>query len=286
MKVWINNRLVPEEEAKVSIFDYGFLFGYGLFETLRAYNGKVFRLVRHLERMNEAEKSLGISSDWEENEIIEAVNNTIATNNLSNAYIRLNIWKGEGEAGLRPETVKRVNLAIIARPFIPYPSRLYKEGMSAVIVNTRRGEGDPISHMKTFNYLSNILARIEAKKAGADEALLLNHRGNVACGAVSNIFLVKDGVVLTPPLREGVLGGITRDAIIEAALKHSEMAEIKEGDISVSQLRDADEVFLTNTLMEVMPLTRINGLSVKDGLPGQLTKVFSSLYKKLIKLGT
>ena len=280
MNVWRNGKIIPEEEARVSLLDYGFLFGYGVFETLRTYKGNIFRLARHLRRLRDGARALDISLDLRDEEIEKGIYKTMLKNDLDDAYIRITLWKGKGEAGLRPETCREANLAIITRPFTPYSSRLYKEGMKAVIVSTRRGEGSPVSGLKSLNYLSSIIARTEARKKDAEEALLLNHKGNVACGAVSNVFLVSDDVVKTPVLEAGVLNGITREAVIE--LCRGNAIDAREESVSLGELKSADEVFLTNTLMEIMPLAEIDGQRIKGGAMGRITRKISFLYRELV----
>lgn len=277
--VYLNGSFVPREEAKISLFDRGLLLGDGLFETMRAYHGQVFRFDRHFERLRRSIEFLKIPFSSSKEAVRGALDQLLEANQLQDAYIRLMVWRGEG-GGLDPETCSSAKLAIIARSFSPYSSELYEYGMKGAIVSIRQNEGSPLSRMKSLSFLPNIVAKMEAKAKGADEGILLNTKGSVAEGTVSNLFLVLKGQLLTPSLESGVLLGITREAVLELA--KGEGINAIEREIAISELMSSEEVFLTNTLMEVMPMTSIDGLPIGDGRPGPITKRLANAYQELV----
>lgn len=277
--VYLNGSFVPREEAKISLFDRGLLLGDGLFETMRAYHGQVFRFDRHFERLRRSIEFLKIPFSSSKEAVRGALDQLLEANQLQDAYIRLMVWRGEG-VGLDPETCSSSKLAIIARSFAPYSSELYEYGMKGGIVSIRQNEWSPLSRMKSLNFLPNIVAKMEAKAKGADEGILLNTKGSVAEGTVSNLFLVLKGQLLTPSLESGVLPGITREAVLELA--KGEGINAIEREIALSELMSSEEVFLTNTLMEVMPMTSIDGLPIGGGRPGPITKRLANAYQELV----
>jgi len=279
--VYLNGSFVSKEQARVSIFDHGFLYGDGLFETMRAYEGKVFCLDRHLKRLLSAIRLLRMPISYGYRELEDAVYSTLRVNGLAEAYVRLTVWRGEGGRGLDPDSCVASNVAIIAREFIPYPEGSYKRGFKAVIVDIRQNRLSPLSRLKSLNFLNNILARMEAKARGADEGLMLNDKGHITEGTVCNLFLVLQRRLLTPSLGSGVLPGITREIILEIA--KSQGIKTIETEISPSRLKAAEEAFLTNSLMEVMPLTSVDGKMIGTGLPGPVTRWISRLYQEFIR---
>ena len=282
--VYLNGNLVPESEARVSIFDRGFLYGDGLFETMRAYAGKIFRLERHLQRLFQAARTLSLSVPGGEEKLREAVYGTLKANNLQEAYLRLTISRGEGGTGPDIADHLRVSTVIVANPLPFYPNRWYEEGVKAVLVKVRRDETSPLSRIKSLNYLPNILARLEAKNKEAEEGLMLNSQGHLAEGTVSNIFLIRGGKLVTPSLKSGVLPGITRETILELAPQQG--LKISEREIKFTELREAEEAFLTNSLREVLPLTRVDGHPLGDGKVGKITKTIAAAYSRLAEKET
>ena len=282
--VYLNGNLVPENKAKVSIFDRGFLYGDGLFETMRAYAGKIFRLERHLQRLFRSARILSLSVPGGEEKLKEAIYRTLKANNLEEAYLRLTISRGEGGTGPDVADNLRVSTVIVAESLPLYPNRWYEKGVKAVVVKVRRDETSPLSRIKSLNYLPNILARLEAKNKEAEEGLMLNSQGHLAEGTVSNIFLIRGGKLVTPSLKSGVLPGITREAILELA--PGQGLKASEREIKLTELREAEEAFLTNSLREIVPLTRVDGNPLGDGKPGRITKTIAAAYSRLVERET
>jgi len=277
--VYLNGSLMPLSQARLSPLDYGFLYGYGLFETMRAYSGRIFRLEKHLARLSRSAKLLGI--DLESIPDLEkALYNTLQANNLSHARIRLTLSGGEGEP--LPDLVIRVpTVLIVARSYTPYPRQVYKQGFKAIVSHIRRNTQSPASAMKSLNYLDNLLARQEAKLAGADEAILLNEQGFLAEGSMSNIFLVSGNALLTPSEDSGILPGITRGVVLEELAPSLGMKKI-ERKIALKELLQADEAFFTNSLIEIMPLTQVGGQNIGSGRAGAVTQRLIAAYKELV----
>ena len=276
--VYLNGGLIPFSQALISVLDYGFLFGFGLFETMRAYRGQVFRLDRHLSRLASSAKMLGLS--LETPELKAAVMDTIAANNLGDARIRITISAGEGSITPDPSTCHRPTVLILAEHYQPHPEKVYQRGFRAVVSSIHRNSQSPLSRLKTTSYLESVLAREEARAAGADEALLLNERGLLAEASMSNIFLVSDGGLKTPGQESGLLPGITRETVLELASQLSINA--LECDVRRDELFQAQEAFLTNSLIEIMPLTEVNGKPIGSGKPGAVTQRFMLAYTDLV----
>lgn len=279
MKVFVNERIVEEEKAVISVFDRGLLYGDGLFETMRSYKGKVFALDRHLERLYESAKAIGIKIEKDKKYLKYIIYRLIKINRLKDAYIRLALTRGKGRVGLDTSTAKDQGVIIIVKKFKPYPDRFYKKGVSLYTSSIRRDEKSPLSKVKSLNYLVNIMARIEAQGEGADDALLLNTKRETAESAVSNIFMVKKRRLITPSVDSGILPGITREMILSLAdrLKLHPV----ERRVKLIELKNAKEVFLTNTLMEVMPVVKIDERSIGKGRPGSVTRSIHTEYKRL-----
>lgn len=280
--VYINGTLVSQEEARVSIFDRGFLYGDGLFETMRSYSGQVFRLEHHLSRLFSALKILNISIPFNPLQLKKAVYYTLKANNLNEAYIRLAISRGEGSLGPNPAGCVSPNVIIIAKNFEPYPAISYEGGLKAVVVSTRQNAASPLSQMKSANFLNYILARMEATSKGVDEGILLNTEGYVAEATTSNIFIVKDRTLSTPSEGSGILPGITRQAILEIS-SSTGIIKAFEKKVVLDELFESQECFLTNTLMEIMPLVEIDGIPIGNGKPGPLTIKLHQAYQELVK---
>ncbi len=276
--VYLNGSLMPRSQARISALDYGFLYGFGLFETMRAYGGQVFLLDRHLSRLARSAEILGLPigvSDLE-----EAVMATIQANQLSEARIRISISIGEGGMAPDPSTCQKPTVLVLAGHYQPYPEQVYQKGFRAVVSSIRRNSQSPLSRLKSANYLESILARQEARAAGVDEALCLNEKGLLAEASMSNVFLVTNGTLRTPGQESGILPGITREIVLELASQLG--INTLEHDIRLDELFHAQEAFLTNSLIEVMPLAEIDGKPIGSSRPGPLTKRLMVAYKKLV----
>jgi branched-chain amino acid aminotransferase len=279
--VYINGELVPKEEARVSIFDHGFLYGDGLFETMRAYRKKIFRLDHHLQRLFLSLEYLKFPIPFNFDSLKEAIFKTLEANRLEDAYIRLNVTRGEGATVPDPATCESPNLIIITREYLPYSPALYQNGYRGKVVSMRLSPHAPTVNMKTINFLDHIIAKMEAKDSGFNEGILVNTEGLVTEGTVSNIFVVKGDILSTPAKESGLLPGVTRQAVLEIAEAQKMRAE--EGKITLKQLSEADESFLTNSLIEIMPLVEVDGNPVGKGTPGPVTKKLMRSYEELVK---
>jgi len=276
--VYLNGCLIPRSQASISVLDYGFLYGYGLFETMRAYGGQVFRLDSHLSRLARSAEILGLPIGALE--LKGAVMDTIQANKLGDARIRITISMGEGGMVPDPSTCNKPTVLIIAGHYQPYPEQVYQKGFRAVVSSIRRNSQSPLSGLKSANYLENMLAKQEARAAGVDEALCLNEKGLLAEASMSNIFLVTDGILRTPGQESGILLGITRETILELASQLG--INTIEQDIRLDELFRAQEAFLTNSLIEVMPLTEVDGKPIGSGRPGPVTQRLMADYRKLV----
>lgn len=265
----IDGAYVPREEAKVAASDAGLLYGRGLFETFRARRGAVYRLERHFDRLQTGARTLGIPLAMALAELCVAVRELTERCGLEDARVRLTLTAGP--AGGRP------SLLIEARAATDYPARLYEHGASALVASARRNETSPLARLKSLNYLDNLLAREEARRAGVDEALFLNTRGFLADGSAANIFLVRGGKLVTPPVEDGALPGVTRGAVLELA--RSARIPAGEASLTLDDLLAADEAFLTNAVAAVMPLVTVEGKGVGAGEPGPLTRRLRALYE-------
>jgi len=274
--VYLNGALVPRSQARISPFDLGFLYGYGLFETMRAYSGHIFRLELHLERLVGSARLLGIPLNTRDLE--RACYDTLKANNLANARIRLTVSIGEGEATPNPPKHPKPTVLVIAASYTPPPTEVYRNGYKAVVSPTRQNSQSPLSHLKTVNYLNQLLARREAKEKGADEAILLNERGFLCEGSTNNVFLVSKGNLTTPDEESGCLPGITRQVVIELAKELG--LKVAEREVRLEELLNADEAFLTSSLIELMPLTEVNSEPIGRGKRGKVTERLMSAYKE------
>lgn len=278
--VYLNGRLVPRGRALISAFDHGFLYGYGLFETMRAYNGVIFRLDSHLARLRRSAGVLGFTAKLAGIDLESACQQTLLANNLKEASIRLMVTAGPGEPIPDPATTSQPTVLVMARRYRPIPAQVYQQGYRAIISELRRDSLSPLSQVKASNYLISYMARQEARAAGADEALLLNERNLLSEGSTTNIFLVLGKFVLTPHLHCGLLPGITREAVLELA--GSLGLEAAEWELGERDLFQAQEAFLTNSLIQVMPLTQVSGQPVGSGQPGLITRKLMAAYRKLV----
>ena len=272
LKIWMNDKLVAQDQAKVSVFDHALLYGDGVFEGIRVYDGKIFKTVEHVDRLYESAKVIRLEIPMTHQQMIDAMEETVAANNINDGYIRLVITRGEGTLGLNPFTCKKANIIIIADSIQLYPEELYEKGMKIISSSTIRNH--PLSlppQVKSLNYLNNILAKIEALDNDVPEAVMFNHLGYVAEATGDNVFIVKDGVIYTPPIQAGSLNGITRQTVIDLAEK--ENITVVERNLTRFDLYIADEFFLTGTAAEVIGIVGIDNRTVGDGKPGQITKL-------------
>ncbi|MFC2063099.1 aminotransferase class IV [Chloroflexota bacterium] len=276
--VYLNGSLIPRSQAGISVLDYGFLYGFGLFETMRAYEGQVFRLDSHLNRLASSAKILGLPGGV--TDLKAAVMATIQANQLGDARIRITVSIGEGSMVPDPDTCKQPTVLIMAGNYHPYPEQIYQKGFRVVVSSIRRNSGSPLSRLKSANYLENMLAKQEARAAGVDEALCLNEKGLLAEASMSNIFLANDGVIQMPRVENGILPGITREVVLEMASRLGIVTS--EQDIKPEELFQSRESFLTNSLIEIMPLTEIDGKPVGSGRPGPVTRNLMANYRKLV----
>jgi len=277
--VYLNGSLIPRSQARISALDYGFLYGFGLFETMRAYGGQVFRLDSHLNRLARSAEILGLPI--QALDLKGAVRDTIHANKLSDARVRITISIGEGGMVPDPSTCTQPTVLILAGYYKPYPEQVYEKGFRAVVSSIRRNSQSPLSRLKSANYLENMLAKQEARAAGVDEAICLNEKGLLAEASMSNIFLVNDGILRTPGEESGILPGITREVVLELASQLG--INTFEQDIRLDELFQTQEAFLTNSLMEIMPLTEIDGKPVGSGEPESVTRRLMANYKKLVR---
>jgi len=283
MKIYINSKFYDKENAKISVFDHGLLYGDGVFEGIRSYNRLVFKLKEHINRLYESAYSIMLEIPLSKEELIKAVIQTLKANNLKDAYIRLVVTRGEGDLGLDPRKCKgKATVIIIADKITLYPEKYYKEGLDIITVPTLRNLPEALNpQIKSLNYLNNILAKIEAANAGFDEAIMLDSLGYVAECTGDNIFLVKRGALYTPPQCMGTLRGITRDTIIEIAKKNK--VTVHEHVLTRHEVYISDECFLTGTAAEVIPVVKVDGRVIGTGRPGKLTLGLMKKFKEATK---
>lgn len=281
-KVNINGEYFDKEKATVNVYDHGLLYGDGVFEGMRSYNGKVFRMKEHMDRLWLSAKAIRLTIPGTKEEMAKAVDDTLAFNGLRDAYIRLVVTRGMGPLGLSPLKCANPQVIIITDSITMYPQKCYDEGLEIVTASTVRTSPVALSpRIKSLNYLNNIMAKLEGLNAGCDEALMLNHKGEICECTGDNIFLVRDGVIYTPPTDAGILEGITRGAVIDLARENNiplvEIAQTRH-DLYIS-----DECFLTGSAAEVIPVTKLDGRMIGDGKPGPVTLRMIQLFRELIK---
>jgi branched-chain amino acid aminotransferase len=283
MKVYIDGKFYDEQDAKVSVFDHGLLYGDGIFEGIRAYNGRVFRLKEHIDRLFYSAKAILLTIPISHAEMMKAVVESCRTNNLRDGYIRLIVTRGVGTLGLNPNRCKNPSVIVIADKIQLFSEELYDRGMEIITVPTVRNLHSAVNPaIKSLNYLNNILAKIEANNSGCEEAVMLNAEGYVAECTGDNIFIVKAGKLQTPPLSAGALYGITRSTVIELAQKAG--MEVSEPNLTRYDLFNADECFVTGTGAEIVPIVKIDGRVIGDGKPGVLTRKLVADYHALTKV--
>lgn len=280
--IYIDGKFYTQADAKISVFDHGLLYGDGIFEGIRFYNGRVFRLEEHLDRLWDSARSICLEIPMSKREMTEALLETIRQNDLRDGYIRQIVTRGVGNLGLNPAQCERPSVIIIATTIVLYPESLYQKGLTVVTVPTRRTNPGALNPaVKSLNYLNNVMARIEANLAGADEALMLNDQGNVAECTADNVFVIKRGQVFTPPITAGALRGITRSVVFEIAAELG--IKITETDITRHDVFIADECFLTGTAAEVIPVIKADGRPIGTGKPGPISARMIARFRELTR---
>jgi branched-chain amino acid aminotransferase len=275
MHIYLNGKILPSKEALISVFDHGFLYGDGIYETMRVYDRVIFKLHEHLQRLFRSASLIGLSIPLKTDSLKIAIYETLLANGFRNAYIRVTVSRGPGTIGLDPDFCPEPTTVIIAQEFKEYPPAFYKNGISLIVADTVRNIREAIDpRIKSLNFLNNILAKIEAKKRGAYEAVMLNASGKLAEGTISNIFFCKDGVVCTPSPDCGILDGITRGIVLDLARR--EDLGVKEGKFTKEDIYSADEVFITNTTTEVMPVSKVGS---RKYAVGDIAKLLRKLYR-------
>ena len=281
---WLNGEIIPRERATVSIFDHGVLYGDGIFEGIRFYHGDVFRLDAHLDRLQDSASALALTIPYSNKEMGEAIASVIDAFHLDDGYIRLVVTRGEGRLGICPYNCDTPTVFIIADELALVDASKKAEGAKLIVASTRRTPASSLEpRIKSLNYLNNIQALMEAKHAGADEAIMLNHDGNIAEGSADNVFVVKNGVIKTPPTTDGALEGITRGVVIDVA--RSLGMEMLESSITPYDMYTADESFLTGTGMELLPVREIDGRKLKT-CPGEFYDKINDAFHALIERET
>src|SRR5437868_7928807 len=281
-KIYIDGKFYSEANAKLSVFDHGLLYGDGIFEGIRFYNGRVFRLEQHFERLWNSARSICLDIPMTRQEMTEALLETIRQNHLRDGYIRLVVTRGVGNLGLNPEQCKNPSVIIIVATIALYHEDFYRKGLSIVTVATRRSNPASLNPaVKSLNYLNNVMARIEANLAHADEALMLNDAGNVAECTADNVFIIKDSQIFTPPITAGALRGITRSVVFDIAGEFD--LEVTEADFTRHDIFVANECFLTGTAAEIVPVVKADGRLIGNGKPGPITTRIIARFREMTR---
>lgn len=282
MIVYLNGEFVPKEEAKVSVFDHGYLYGDGAFEGIRAYDGKVFRLHEHIGRLYKSARAIMLKMPMPPAEMAEVVLETLRRNKRRDGYIRVVVSRGEGDLGLNPDLCPRPTVVVIADDITLFPARDYEEGLTVVTVSTRRNIPEALDpKIKSLNYLNNILAKIETNLAGVKEGIMLNREGYCAEGTGDNLFIVSEGAILTPPPHAGILVGITRQVVIEIAQRLG--LPCREELITQHEVYTAEECFLTGTAAEIIPVVKMDGRIIGTGRRGPVTEKLQAHFRELTR---
>lgn len=280
--IFMNGALVPEAEAVVSVFDHGYLYGDGVFEGIRAYNGRIFRLAEHVRRLYESAHHIMLPIPYDRAGMEEAIIGTVRANALQDAYIRVVVSRGAGDLGLDPRKCRQSQVVIIADSITLYPAELYRRGLQVITVPTRRNIADALDpKIKSLNYLNNILVKIEANRAGVMEALMLNQNGYITEGSGDNIFIYRKGALRTTPSYLGILEGVTREAVMELAV--AEAIPVLEEPFTRHDLYVCDECFLTGTAAEVVPVVEVDGRVIGNGVPGPVTLRLMEQFRHLVQ---
>lgn len=279
MKIWLDGKLVDEDSAQLSVFDHGVLYGDGVFEGIRIYGGRIFQCQTHIDRLFESALKIRLPIEQTKQEIIDAMRETIAANDISDGYIRLVITRGKGTLGISPFKCPKPGIFIIADSITLYPQEMYDNGMAVIIAKTVRVSANMLDpSIKSLNYLNNICAKIEAIDSGVAEAIMLNARGNVAECTGDNIFIVKDGQIITPDTGSGILVGVTRGVVMRLARELG--LKVTERAVTTDDLRSADECFLTGTAAEVISVTKIDESVIGDGKVGEITSKLLAAFRE------
>ena len=281
-RIYINGKLFDKADAKISVYDHGFLYGDGVFEGIRIYEGKVFRLREHIDRLYESARAIFLEIPIGREQMTEAVLSTVAANQKKNGYIRLVVSRGAGYLGLDPRKTTDPHVIVIVDDISMYPPELYENGMEIITASTIRNHPNALNaRIKSLNYLNNIMAKVEAGRAGVMEALMLNHQGEVAEATGDNVFVVKRGVLKTPPPEAGILERITRNAVLELARAANVPAQ--ETALTRHDVYTADECFLTGTAAEVIPVIKCDGRAIGTGKPGPITRQLRERFVQLTR---
>jgi branched-chain amino acid aminotransferase len=282
LKIFITGQLYDKENAKISVYDHGLLYGDGVFEGIRAYGGNIFRCEEHLVRLWDSAKAICLAIPMSMKDMEKAIYDTLAANDLKDAYIRLVVTRGAGSLGLDPNRTSDPQVIIITDKIVMYPAEYYENGLAIITASTIRNHPAALSpRIKSLNYLNNIMAKIEGLQAGCVEALMLNHKGEVAECTGDNIFLVRNGDVLTPPIDAGILEGVTREAVMEVARDSG--LKVREIPFTRHDVYIADECFLTGTAAEVIPVVKVDDRPIGDGKPGKITKDLIKKFRELTR---
>jgi branched-chain amino acid aminotransferase len=283
LQIYIDGKLYDKDNAKVSVYDHGFLYGDGVFEGMRSYGGRVFRLTEHIDRLWDSAKAIWLQIPMTKEEMTKAVNDTLAINGIQDGYVRLVVTRGVGTLGLDPNKCARPSVVVIADSITLYPDEYYTKGLEIITSSVMRTPSVCVSpRIKSMNYLNNILAKIEGLQAGCVEALMLNDKGEVAECTGDNVFVVRRGRISTPPPDAGILEGVTRGAVIELARRQG--VEVVETALTKYDLYVADECFLTGSAAEVIPVVKLDGRPIGDGRPGPTTRDLMARFKKLVRV--
>jgi branched-chain amino acid aminotransferase len=281
-KVYISGKFYDKPDAKISVYDHGLLYGDGVFEGIRIYEGKIFRLKEHVNRLYESARAIKLEIPLTPGQMIEAIQATVTANNKRNGYIRPLVTRGAGYLGLDPRKTSDPQVIIIVDDISLYPPELYENGMEIATVATIRNHPAALSpRVKSLNYLNNILAKIEGVLSGCPESLMLNHKGEIAECSGDNIFLVKDKILRTPPIDAGILEGITRGAVLELA--HAAKITVQETALTRHDVFIADECFLTGTAAEIIPVVKCDARPIGTGKPGPMTKQLREAFQQLTR---
>jgi branched-chain amino acid aminotransferase len=281
-RVWINGKLVDKSEAKISVYDHGVLYGDGVFEGIRVYSGKVFRLREHVERLYDSARAIHLEIPMPREAMVDAVNTTVRANDKQDGYIRLVVTRGAGNLGLDPRKTSDPQVIVIVDDISLYPTELYEKGLDIITAATIRNHPNALNpRIKSLNYLNNILAKIEGARAGCQEALMLNHKGEVAECTGDNVFVVKRGLLKTPPADAGILEGVTRYAVIELARAAS--IPFQETTLTRHDVYTADECFLTGTAAEVIAVVKCDDRPIGSGKPGPITRQLRERFLQMVR---
>ena len=280
MKIYIDGQFYDKENAKISVFDHGLLYGDGVFEGIRFYNGRVFRLEEHIDRLFDSARAIALNIGMDKSAVIEATLETIRQNKLQDGYIRLVVTRGVGDLGLNPMLCPKASIFVIASKITLYSADKYENGLDVVTCATRRIPHGALSPMvKSLNYLNNVMAKIEAQNAGAGEGLMLNEQGFVSECTGDNIFIIKNGVITTPPISSGALAGVTRSVVFDLAEEFG--IPIHEPMMTRYDIFTADECFLTGTAAEIIPAVKLDTRLIGDGKPGPITRRLITRFREL-----